>query len=175
MFPKNPNKQPLTFDIQNVKLTSAGPGVAMKYVAKLTNPKPPGKIDSSGTFGPWVTEEPGMTPLKGDYTFKDADLGVFRSIAGILQSTGSFEGGLSNIQARGEAFVPDFRLTMSGNRVPLRTSLKCWWTEPTATRPQAPSAPLSERHTSPPAARSSSTKATSAAPSTLTSTCRRAT
>ena len=121
VLPKNASKKPLVFDIQHLTLTSAGPRVAMKYQAKLTNPKPPGKIESSGTFGPWVTEEPGMTPLKGDYTFKDADLSVFKSIAGILQSTGDFEGSLSTIQARGEARVPDFRLTMSGNRVPLQT------------------------------------------------------
>jgi hypothetical protein len=41
-------------------------------------------------------------------------------VAGILQSTGSFEGELDSITARGEAYVPDFRLKRSGNRVPLR-------------------------------------------------------
>jgi hypothetical protein len=121
LLPKNPAKKPLVFGIHTLRLTSAGPGVAMNYQAKLTNPKPPGNIDSKGSFGPWVAEEPGMTPLKGDYVFKNADLSVFKSIAGILQSTGSFEGSLSTIQAVGEASVPDFRLAISGNRVPLRT------------------------------------------------------
>ena len=92
--------------------------------ASLTNPKPRGRIQSSGTFGPWVTDDPSATPLAGHYTFADADLSVFKSIAGILQSTGSFEGVLSSLQARGEARVPDFRLTMANNPVPLITKFE---------------------------------------------------
>jgi cytidyltransferase-like protein len=34
----NPEKKPLRFDIHDLKLQSAGPGVAMKYDAMLTNP-----------------------------------------------------------------------------------------------------------------------------------------
>jgi hypothetical protein len=121
ILPKNRAKKPLVFDIDVLKLTSAGTGVPMRFDAKLTNPKPPGYVQSRGSFGPWVADDPGMTPLKGEYTFTDADLSVFRSIAGILQSTGDFDGNLSTIQARGEARVPDFRLAMAGNRVPLQT------------------------------------------------------
>jgi hypothetical protein len=93
----------------------------MKYTCGLTNPKPPGEITSVGSFGPWNSVEPGDTPLDGDYTFDHADLGVFRGVAGILQSKGRFEGELDTITARGEAYVPDFRLKRSGNAVPLRT------------------------------------------------------
>src|ERR1019366_1771755 len=57
----------------------------------------------------------------GDYKFDHADLGVYSTVAGILQSTGRFEGELDSITARGEAYVPDFRLKRSGNPVPLRT------------------------------------------------------
>ena len=121
MFPRDPNKQPLRFDIHDLRLRSAGAGVAMKYDATLTNPKPPGEIHSVGDFGPWNAGDPGGTRLGGDFTFDRADLGVFHGIAGILQSTGRFEGELDSITARGEAYVPDFRLTRSGNPVPLRT------------------------------------------------------
>lgn len=121
ILPKDSSKRPLDFDLQNVTLESEGSGKPMKYDAALTNPRPPGQIYSKGTFGPWVAGDPSATPLKGDYTFKNADLSVFKSIAGILQSTGSFEGALASIKAKGEATVPDFRLTMSGNRVPLYT------------------------------------------------------
>ncbi len=124
ILPKDPSKVPLRFDIHRVRLDSAGPGVAMKYDAALTNPKPPGEIRSQGVFGPWVTTEPGDTPLKGDYIFANADLGVFKGIAGILNSKGSFEGTLDSVEAQGEATVPDFRLMMSGNRVPLRTEFQ---------------------------------------------------
>ena len=121
ILPKDTKKIPLTFDIYSLHLDSAGKDVAMKYDAVLTNPKPAGKIRSKGTFGPWAAEDPGDTPLSGDYVFEDADLSVFKGIAGLLQSTGHFEGTLSTINVKGEARVPDFRLTMSGNRVPLST------------------------------------------------------
>jgi len=121
LLPRDPQKHPLHFQIHDLKLQSAGPAVAMKYDAMLTNPKPPGEIHSLGTFGPWHSAEPGDTPLSGDYTFDHADLGVFNGIAGILRSTGRFEGQLDTITARGEAVVPDFRLKRSGQAVPLHT------------------------------------------------------
>ena len=121
ILPRDRAKMPLRFDIHDLKLQSLGPGVAMKYDALLTNPRPPGEIHSFGSFGPWRSAEPGDTPLNGDYTFDHADLGVFSVVAGILQSKGRFEGELDSITARGEAYVPDFRLKRSGNPVPLRT------------------------------------------------------
>lgn len=124
MLPKDKTKKPLRFDIHDLKLESASSGAAMKYDAMLTNPKPPGAVHSFGSFGPWHSGEPGDTPLNGDYTFDHADLGVFAPVAGILQSTGRFEGELNSITARGEAYVPDFRLKRSGNAVPLRTKFE---------------------------------------------------
>jgi hypothetical protein len=121
ILPRDPSKVPLRFDIHDLRLESAGKGVAMKYAAVLTNPKPRGEIHSTGTFGPWAANEPGDTPLQGQYQFDNADLGIFRGIAGILHSTGNFEGTLSSITARGEATVPDFRLKSAGNPVPLST------------------------------------------------------
>jgi len=96
----------------------------MKYHALLKNPRPPGEIHSYGAFGPWKAGEPGDTPLSGDYVFDHADLGVFVGVAGILKSTGRFEGQLNSITASGQATVPDFRLKRSGNRVPLVTKFE---------------------------------------------------
>jgi hypothetical protein len=121
ILPRDPSKIPLRFDIHDLRLDSAGQDVAMKYAAVLTNPKPPGEIHSTGVFGPWAAGEPGDTPLQGQYRFDNADLGIFHGIAGILRSTGTFEGTLSSINARGEATVPDFRLKSAGNPVPLYT------------------------------------------------------
>jgi hypothetical protein len=118
---KDPKKEPLEFDIRKLKLESAGPGVAMRYTAELTNPKPPGLIHCQGQFGPWVSEDPSDTQLDGKYVFANADLGVFKGIAGRLDSTGTFQGTLDRIVADGETRTPDFRLTVSGNRVPLQT------------------------------------------------------
>ena len=124
ILPKDASKKPLTFDLTDLRFESIGPNQPMKYDAQLTNPKPPGQVQAAGTFGPWVTAEPGDTQLSGDYTFHDADLSVFKSIAGKLQSKGSFKGRLSSIDARGEATVPDFRLAMAGNPVPLYTKFE---------------------------------------------------
>jgi AsmA-like C-terminal region len=120
VLPRDPNKKPLEFQIAQLRLDSTG-GPAMRYQAQLTNPKPPGHIESNGSFGPWNADEPGDTPLSGQYDFRNADLGVFLGIAGTLHSTGEFQGTLDSINARGEAYIPDFRLKMAGNPVPLRT------------------------------------------------------
>jgi len=121
ILPRDKTKVPLRFDIHDLRLESVGKNVAMKYAATLTNPKPRGEINSTGVFGPWNADEPGDTPLRGAYRFENADLGIFKGIAGILHSTGEFEGTLSSITARGEATVPDFRLKRAGNPLPLTT------------------------------------------------------
>ena len=124
ILPKDRSKVPLRFDLMDVRLQSAGKNVPMKYEAALTIPKPPGEVHSTGTFGPWVSGEPGDTPLNGKYLFDNADLGIFNGIAGILRSTGNFQGTLSSITARGQATIPDFRLKQSGNPVPLATTFE---------------------------------------------------
>jgi hypothetical protein len=124
ILPKDRKKRPLHFDIHRLRLEPAGENGAMKYDAALTNAKPPGEIQSTGTFGPWVADEPGDSPISGDYRFEKADLGVFSGIAGTLHSSGRFEGSLSAVNVKGEATVPDFRLKQAGHRVPLRTSFE---------------------------------------------------
>ncbi|HET9130506.1 MAG TPA: hypothetical protein VFO86_06140, partial [Terriglobia bacterium] len=121
ILPRDKTKVPLGFDIHDLQMESVGKNTAMKYSASLTNPKPKGEIHSAGVFGPWAAAEPGATPLRGWYRFEDANLGIFKGIAGILHSTGEFEGTLSSITARGEATVPDFRLKRAGNALPLTT------------------------------------------------------
>jgi len=124
ILPKVKDKTPLQFDIHQLHLESNGIGKAMKYDAALTNAMPPGEILSNGNLGPWVAYEPGDTPLDGQYNFARADLGVFQGIAGILNSTGSFNGTLNSLSARGQASVPDFQLKISGNPVPLSTKFE---------------------------------------------------
>ena len=124
ILPQDKKKNPLQFDLHWIRLESAGKYVAMKYTAALTNAKPPGEIISKGKFGPWDADEPGDSPLNGNYVFDKADLGVFKGIAGILHSTGEFEGTLDSISAKGEATVPDFRLKHAGNPVSLQTKFE---------------------------------------------------
>jgi hypothetical protein len=119
ILPRDAGKDPLQFDIQHLRLHGGGPADAMKFDAELMNAKPPGQIKSSGTFGPWDKEEPGGTPVAGKYTFRDADLSVFRGIAGKLSSDGEYHGALGHLEASGACDVPDFRLTIAGNPVHL--------------------------------------------------------
>lgn len=124
ILPLDAAKRPLRFELKDVHLESAAQDREMRYQADLINPRPPGAIHAEGSFGPWVSESPGDTPLSGHYRFDNADLSVFSGIAGTLRSTGEFQGTLSAIHARGEAVVPDFRLKSAGNRVPLHTTFE---------------------------------------------------
>ena len=124
ILPKDKTRQPLFYHIDHLLLRPVGPDAPMNYAADLNIPKPPGHVLSRGRFGPWNADEPGDTFLDGSYQFDHADLSVFNGIAGILASTGKFQGTLAAIRATGEASVPDFRLTISGNRVPLQTQFE---------------------------------------------------
>lgn len=119
--PKDKTRHPLRFEIDHLMLTSVGRYPPMNYNGTVKIPKPPGQVNSNGSFGPWSADEPGDTPLNGHYTFEKADLGVFNGIAGTLGSAGQFEGTLDSLRAHGEAVVPDFRLKMTGHPVPLST------------------------------------------------------
>jgi hypothetical protein len=121
LMPKDVGKPPLRFQIAHLHLQSVGVNTAMRYDADLSIPKPPGEVKSVGRFGPWDAAEPGDTPLQGDYTFDNADLGTFAAIAGTLSSKGTFDGSLNSVNARGTTYVPNFRLKMSGNPLPLST------------------------------------------------------
>ena len=119
ILPKDSSKAPLDFRIQSLHLFSSGGKGEMKYDAHLTNPKPPGEVASKGTFGPWNSEEPGQSPMGGEYTLSHADLSVFHGIAGTLTATGQFTGQLDSIRTLGTAVVNDFRLTSANNPVAL--------------------------------------------------------
>jgi hypothetical protein len=102
-------------------MQDAGSNDPWTFEATLTNPTPPGEIGTRGTFGPWNAERPSATPLDAEYEFRDADLGVFDGIRGILQSTGAFHGVLERIEVTGRTDVPDFALADVGHPVPLTT------------------------------------------------------
>ena len=61
---------------------------------------------------------------KGNYTFDNADLGIFAAIAGTLSSKGTFDGSLNSVNARGTTYVPNFQLKMAGNPLPLSTTFE---------------------------------------------------
>jgi hypothetical protein len=116
-----PGKAPLIFDIGNLAMKDIGPNLPLSFDATLINPKPVGDIKSTGHFGPFNEFSPRDTPVDGDYSFTDADLGTLKGIGGILSSTGSYRGSLGKIEVEGKTDTPDFRVNISGHPVPLHT------------------------------------------------------
>jgi hypothetical protein len=115
------NKQPLSWEIHNLVLRDVGGNRPFSFRGALTNAKPKGEIATSGQFGPWNGDDPGATPVSGDYEFSDADLGPFPGIAGILSSRGKYAGELDNLTVHGETDTPNFSLDNVGKPVPLHT------------------------------------------------------
>jgi hypothetical protein len=98
-----------------------GPGLPLRFDATLINPKPVGAIQSTGQFGPLNEKRPRDTAVMGTYTFRNADLGTLPGIGGILSSSGKYGGTLGRIEVDGQTDTPDFRIAISGHRVPLHT------------------------------------------------------
>jgi hypothetical protein len=121
LLPKDPQKPVHQFLIHHLAMHSVGLHHSAPFQASLSNAVPPGEINTAGHFGPWQPDDPGQTPLSASYTFKDADLGVFRGIAGILSSEGKFGGVLEAIDVQGQTTVPDFRLSIAGHPMTLKT------------------------------------------------------
>lgn len=122
--PTKPGKEPLDWEIHNLVLDSVDFEKAFAFRGTLTNGKPIGEIATQGQFGPWNADEPGDSPVAGEYTFKDADLGPFPGIAGILSSAGQFNGLLNELQTKGVTDTPDFSLDRVGKPVALHTEFE---------------------------------------------------
>jgi hypothetical protein len=116
-----PAKPPLEFDISDLRMKDIGPGAPLRFEATLINPKPVGDIQSTGQFGPLNEKTPRDSAVAGNYSFRNADLGTLKGIGGILSSTGTYAGTLGRIEVDGQTDTPDFRIAMSGHRVPLHT------------------------------------------------------
>jgi hypothetical protein len=119
IFPKQPGKEPLEFDLYRLTVRGAGADQAMSFETIMKNAKPPGEIHSTGKFGPWQFDDPAETPVSGSYTFRNADLGVFKGISGTLSSDGNYRGVLDRIEVDGTTDTPNFALRVSGNPVHL--------------------------------------------------------
>jgi hypothetical protein len=119
-----PGKDPLVFQISHLNMKEIGPGQPLRFDATLVNPKPVGNIKSVGTFGPFREDVPRETPVAGEYSFTQADLGTLKGIGGILSSTGKYNGTLGKIAVSGATDTPDFRLATSGHPVALHTDFQ---------------------------------------------------
>jgi hypothetical protein len=123
-MPSDPTKDPLVFRLRELTMHSVGIGLPMTFHVKLENAKPPGLIHSDGRFGPWNSNQPSDTPVSGNYTFRDADLGVFKGIAGTLSSEGKYEGQLAKLEVQGTTETPNFSLDLANRAMPLHTEFR---------------------------------------------------
>jgi AsmA-like C-terminal region len=115
----NPKEPPVKFLIQKFMGHRLADHEPMKFEVSLRNPQPPGQIDASGTFGPWKDDQINQTPVSGNYLFRDADLGSFGGIRGILSSDGTFQGTLESIEIKGRTATPDFGTTDTPHKLDL--------------------------------------------------------
>lgn len=122
ILPKQAGKQPQVYDIASLEARSASDDGRMAFHATLRMPIPPGDILSSGTFGPWHPDAPGLTPVSGSFTYKNADLGHFNGIAGRLSAEGRYDGVIEKIAIDGTTDTPDFSVDSGGHPVDLTTT-----------------------------------------------------
>jgi hypothetical protein len=66
---KKPGKLPRMFEIHDLVMTDFAFDRPATFKASLTNPKPEGKIAVTGSFGPWLRDNPRGTPIDGNYVF----------------------------------------------------------------------------------------------------------
>ncbi len=119
IVPSRPDREPKEWTIHNLEMRTVGFTRTMPFQATITNAIPEGDVVMNGTFGPWAAGSPGESPITGDYTFADADLSVFKGIAGILSARGSLTGTIDRIETRGETDTPDFTIRPAGHPVPV--------------------------------------------------------
>ena len=113
--------KPKDFEIHDSELRNVGGIGGMPFHVRLSNPEPPGEIDASGSFGPWLVGHGERTKVSGKYTFERADLSVFKGIAGMLSSNGTFDGTLEHIRVQGSIDTQDFTVTSSRHRTELKS------------------------------------------------------
>ena len=115
---------PRVWDIHDLVMRNFGALDGSPFEAGLTNPIPRGRVETSGVFGPWHADEPGLTPVRGEYAFKHADLNLIKGISGILSSVGAYRGVLERIEVEGQTETPDFSIDLAGQPVKLTTRFK---------------------------------------------------
>lgn len=122
IIPREANKDPKIWDIIELEMKNLRSTEPATFTAALINPIPYGKIETSGTFGPWNSDEPGDSSIGGDYTFA-ADLGTIEGLEGDLSAVGKMSGTIEQIATTGQTRTEKFRLTeLQGDSLPLTTA-----------------------------------------------------
>jgi hypothetical protein len=118
------NKLPRVFEIHDLIMRGFGLPDGAHFQAGVTNAIPRGRVETTGVFGPWLTEEPTLTPIRGEYSFRNANLDDIKGIGGILSSVGQYRGTFERIEVDGQTETPDFSIDLANQPVPLFTRFK---------------------------------------------------
>ena len=121
---KKPGRLPRLFEIHDLVMNDFSAHGAAKFQAGVTNPIPRGRVETNGSVGPWQADEPRLTPINGQYSFKDAKLDDIKGIGGIHSSVGSYRGTLERIEVECQTETPQFSIDIGGQPVPLSTKFK---------------------------------------------------
>lgn len=112
-------KNDLRFVFHKFSMGDLGSNGPVSFSAVFENPKPKGLVRTSGQFGPWNSSKSDQTPVSGDYSLENADLGVFGGIGGILSSKGEFRGSFGQLAVEGSTKSPAFEVVKTHHSLPL--------------------------------------------------------
>ena len=121
-----PGRPGLVFPIHHVLFRNIGGENKIPFQVSLHLPAPPGEVESSGQLGPWKDDKGTVrsTPISGTYALNRADLGVFKSLGGIVSSRGEFSGNLEKLTVAGATESPNFEVKESGHPFRLNTQFR---------------------------------------------------
>ncbi len=112
------------FNVSDVELIEVSFEYPMEFRAVLANPSPKGRLEASGSFGPFDPKDPGSSPVEGGYEFTDGDFNSIPGLEGAITSRGLFDGQLDQMQVDGTTDTGNFKLDAAGHALPLRTEFR---------------------------------------------------
>jgi hypothetical protein len=120
------DQKKLIFQIHHVAFHNIGAHNKIPFQVSLRLPIPPGEVQSTGEFGPWKDDQGTVrsTAISGTYALDRADLGVFKSLGGLVSSRGEFSGNLEKLNVGGATDSPNFEVKESGHQFHLSTQFR---------------------------------------------------
>jgi hypothetical protein len=97
-----------SYPIHDLTIHNVHEGEAAGFVVDMQNAKPTGRIQARGSFGPLNPKNLGATPLSGEFSFSDANLGEIGQLHGTLSARGKFSHSLASIEATASSDTPNF-------------------------------------------------------------------
>jgi len=119
-----PDRPPRVIHVHQMELGEVSFDNPMRYRAALTNPLPEGRLETSGTFGPFDASDPGSSPIEGSYVLSGADFNTVKGLAGTVDSRGLFSGQLDEMHVDGTTDTGNFQLDVGNHPLPLHTEFR---------------------------------------------------